>query len=629
MSQADPLTLNIEGVSQLVGSKMNKVSASTTQEGADGDKIDELTLKLDDEELMRLSREWETAYMGYESTQKTKGERNKTYYMGRQKDGTPTDVKDMPIAGNLIFEAEETFLPAALAKNPEPVVYADNSKEGNDLSGDVKTMLQYHADVLVLRRKLALMVRHWSIYHLSVLKHGWNAKLKDISTEVRDIRNFIFDPKATVDVYGDMEGYIGERITVPARKLATLFPKHQGYILIMVDGKMGTQVTYTEWWNDDYTFVTFKNKILDKAKNPFFSYEKPQQGVDEFGLPLPSKQPHNHFAQPKKPYTFLSVFSLGEQPHDITGLIEQNIPNQNLVTRRTLQIDRNLNKANNSIGLSAANFNQQTGKQAAAAMEAGDPVLIPSGGPVSEAIARFPAQAVPDAFFNDLRENKETLRSSFGTQGITSQQPSEDTTARGMILNQQFDNTRIGGGIGDALAQVADNVFNWWVQLYYVFYDEEHFAAIMGAAKATEYVTLSSQSFHTKLIISVAADSMKPHDEITEMNQAMNLWTAGAIDPQTLLTILNVPNPKETAGQAVLWKLDPMSYMKMNFPELSQEMQQLMMQQQQQDAQTAGMNAQAEAAGTAAGTPPEPMSAPPTTGSANANPSLSMVGLPK
>jgi hypothetical protein len=380
-----------------------------------------------------------------------------------------------------------------------------------------------------------------------------------------------------------------------------------------VNDKVGTRITATEWWNDDYCFTTFQEVVLDKHKNEFFNYEE--------GKP-------NHFAKPKKPYTFLSVFSLGEQPHDITGLIEQNIPNQNLVTRRTLQIDRNLNKANNSIGLSAANFNQQTGKQAAAAMEAGDPVLIPSGGPVSEAIARFPAQAVPDAFFNDLRENKEALRSSFGTQGITSQQPTEDTTARGMILNQQFDNTRIGGGIGDALAQVADNVFNWWVQLYYVFYDEEHYAAIMGAAKATEYVTLSNQSFHTKLIISVAADSMKPHDEITEMNQAMNLWTAGAIDPQTLLTILNVPNPKETAGQAVLWKIDPMSYMKLNFPELSQQMQQLMMQQSQQDAQTAGMNAQAEAAGTAAGTP-VPQESPPTTGSATANPSLQMVGLPK
>jgi len=37
--------------------------------------------------------------------------------------------------------------------------------------------------------------------------------------------------------------------------------------------------------------------------------------------------------------------------------------------------------------------------------------------------------------------------------------------------------------IGDAIEQVADNTFNWLVQLYYVFYDEKHFAVIMGNAK--------------------------------------------------------------------------------------------------------------------------------------------------
>lgn len=657
MSQPDPLTLNVQGVEQLVSSKMNKVSSGATgiQEGQDGDQIDELTLKLDDEELLALANEWENAYKGYEAGQKAKGERNKTFYLGRQKDGTPTDVKDLPIAGNLIFEAEETFLPAALAKNPEPVVYADNSDAGNKLSSDVKTMLQYHADVLVLRRKLALMVRHWSIYHLSVIKHGWNNELKDITSEVRDIRNFIFDPKATVDVYGDMEGYIGERVTVSARKLCKLFPQHTGYITIMVDGKMGTNVTYTEWWNDDYSFVTFKNKVLEKNKNQYFAYSKPQQGVDQYGMPLPPTEPKNHFASPKKPYTFLSVFSLGEQPHDITGLIEQNIPNQNLVTRRTLQIDRNLNKSNNSIGLSAANFNQQTGKQAAAAMEAGDPVLIPSGGPVSEAIARFPAQAVPDSFFKDLESNKEALRSSFGTQGITSQQPTEDTTARGMILNQQFDNTRIGGGIGDALAQVADNIFNWWVQLYYVFYDEEHFAAVMGQMKATEYITLSNQSFGSaKLIISVAAGSMKSRDEISEINQAIEFFQMGAIGPKTLLTIADFPNVDESAADGVLWKIDPASYFKLNFPDEAAKLQQAQQEQMQQEQAAQQMQMQQQGAqaeqqlqqkGAAANQQlqqKEQLHAQKLThaeqafaqkqnqlGGAKANPSLKMVGLPK
>ncbi|MXD72918.1 hypothetical protein FQ022_26055, partial [Escherichia coli] len=66
-------------------------------------------------------------YAGYEAKIKLRQEANKAYYLGRQKEGTPYALTDgLPISSNLLFEAEETFLPAALSKNPEPVVFADN-----------------------------------------------------------------------------------------------------------------------------------------------------------------------------------------------------------------------------------------------------------------------------------------------------------------------------------------------------------------------------------------------------------------------------------------------------------------------------------------------------------------------
>lgn len=649
----DPVSLNVKGVQDLVGSKLNKVNtgASGMKEG-EGEKEDEFTLKLSDEELILLARDWTAKYAGYEGKIKTRQGANKTYYLGKQKMGSSNDTEDIPISSNLLFEAEETFLPAALAKNPEPVVYTDNTEEGNKLATDVKTMLQYHADTLVLRRKLSLMVRHWSIYFIAIIKHGWDEELKDIKSEVRNPKNFIFDPEASVDAYGDMEGYIGERITVSAKKLIELFPKHSAYITIMVDGKLGTDCMYTEWWNDDYCFYTYKDKVLDKHKNPNFNYSKKEMQTDEYGLTQEVEvKGNNHFGKPKKPYTFLSVFSLGEQPHDITGLIEQNIPNQNRISRRTMQIDYNLSRANNSDVFSENNFNQQTAKQAAGALAKGNPVLIPAGGPIGEAIHRLEGQGVDAAFFNELETSKQDLRSIFGTEGISSQQPNEDTTARGMILNQQFDNTRIGGGIGDALEQVADNIFNYWVQLYYVFYDQEHYAAVMGQMKSVEYVTFSSQNLNRRLVISVAPDSMKSKDEISQMNQATELFQMGALDPKTLLTILNIPNPEEAAEMAVLWKIDPQTYMTLNFPEIAQQVaqvqqaqmaQQQQMQQQQADQQMQQQGAQAnQQLGQKEQAHQQKMShneqafqqkqalAPPNLGTEPANASLKNVKLPK
>ena len=60
---------------------------------------------------------------------------------------------------------------------------------------------------------------------------------------------------------------------------------------------------------------------------------------------------------------------------------------------------------------------------------------------------------------------------------------------------------------------------------------------------------------------------MKPKDEITEMNQAMDLWNAHALDPKTLFSILDFPDPNETAKQVTMWITNPQLYAQTYFPE--------------------------------------------------------------
>jgi len=586
---ADPVELNILGVQQLVGSKVNKTSdgAVGQNEGVMGETFDELALDLSDDELLHLAKKWTADYAGYEASLKKRQEANKTFYLGRQKEGSAYATTDgQPISSNLLFEAEETFLPAAMAKNPEPVVFSDNSQEGDKISSDIKTMLQYHADVLVLRRKVTLAVRHWSVYFLGIMKHGWDDKIQEITSEVRNPRNFILDRNGFVDEYADYEGYLGERITVTAQELVDLFPKHQSYITIMVDGKMGTSVTYTEWWTDEYCFYTFKDKVLDKNKNPHFNYAKKVK--NELTGEESEEPGRNHFGIPKKPYTFLSVFSFQEQPHDVTTLIEQNIPNQRRISRRTEQIDFNLSRQNNSTAFSEDNFTQEEAKQASTAMAKGHPILVPPGRSIDEAIKKIDMSPVAAGFFTALEQDKADLRSIFGTEGISSTPPVPNDLATTRVLNHQQDNSRIGGGIGDAVEQFVKNIFNWWTQLYYVYYDEPHYAAIMGQMKAVEYIQLKTQDINRRIVVSVSPDSMKKHDEVTEMNQAMQLFQAGAIDPKTLLTRVNFPDPQNTAEQSVLWMLDKQTYLQLNFPEIAQKImanQQAQMAQQQQLAQ--------------------------------------------
>lgn len=563
MPDVDAFQLNIDGVQDLVKSPMNKTSVSTSEDV--GELTDILELSMSDDELLTLKEEWETKYSTYYPKIKSRQENNKQYYKGTQRQGQGKNV----VSSNLIFEAEETFIPQALSKNPEPVVWSDNTIEGKDESNQVKTMLQYHADTLCLRKKLGVMVRHWSIYFLGVVKHGWDEKTNDIKTEIRKPQNFILDPNGYIDEFGDFVGdFLGEKCTVTAKKLIEMYPKHKALITLKSDGKLGTPVTYIEWWTNDYCFSTFGTVVLDKHKNEYFNYETIEKGEDEYGAQTETATPgKNHFGIPKMPYTFLSVFSLQEQPHDITNLIEQNIPNQDDINDQDTQVSRNLRAGNNSIAVSGISFDKETARQAAKALEDGDPVLVPDG-QVQQAIQRFPASPLPSGLLQSLQMKKDSLRSIFGTQGLSSQAPEgQEQTARGMILNQSHDSTRIGGGIGDSLEQVADNIFNWWLQLYYVFYDEPHYAAIVGQGKAVEYIQLVRSNMNRNFVVSVAPGSMKPKDEVNEMNMAIDLWNKKALDPITLYQRLDFADPMETAKKVSLWTTNPQMYMMTYFPE--------------------------------------------------------------
>lgn len=542
----DPFKLNILGVQDLIETDTNKISSGFDQdEGVTSDFLDDLELDMSDEELLDLKRAYENKSAPYIGKIEPRQKANKTYLFGTQNGSNKT------APSNLLFQSTATFVPQALAKNPEPVVWSDDTEEGKTASNDIKTMLQFHADILCMRKKLGVLVWHWSVYFIGCLKYGWNTETNDVSMEVRNPKKFKFDPDGYIDEYGDYHGeFLGDPVECTAQELIELFPKHKEYITTKVNLKLGTLVTRTEWWNNKYSFTTFEEKVLDKNKNPFFNYD------DKL----------NHFAIPKMPYTFLSVFSLQEQPHDFTNLIEQNISNQDSIITRDYQIEKNLAHGNNSIVVDDKYFTVETAHQAALALEAGDPIL---GNP--EGVKRIPANPLPQGILEAQENAKQTLLGVYGTQGLTAEPGNKDTTARGMILNQSFDSTRIGGGVGDALEQVADNAFNWLVQLYSVFYDEKHYAAIMGSGRAVQYVGLLMSDQNRHFVVSVSPNSMKPKDELSQQNLAMERWKGGAIDPIGLMKEINSPDPMEDAKRLVIWTSNPQLYLQQYFPETIQQ----------------------------------------------------------
>lgn len=566
MNPLDSQYLNVAGPGQLINSTLNKVESTDVPliEGASDDTLDELELDMSDEDLLLLKNQWETDNKTYNENIKVRQDRNKTYYLGRQSAalGSVSVVPD-----NLLFEAIETYIPAALSQNPDPVVYSDNTDEGIELSREVKVMLQYLADKLVLRQKLKRVVKHGQIFFIGAVHHFWNAKKNNIDMRVVFPQELFFDKDGTIDETGDYEGkFLGERCTKTASEVIEMFPKKKAYISMMVAEKLGTSITYTKWSTPLYCFYTFKDEVLGKYRNPDWNYDHkvPTGEFDDEENEIQEIVPgRNHLEYPKIPYTFFSCFNLGEHPHDDTTLIEQNIPNQDVIVDRNTQITYNLQNANNGLVFSGDYFNKEDAKEGNGAVRRGVGIFQPTGD-VRSGVARLPAPSLPDGLFDEVERRETVLRSIFGTQGISAQGQSGEDTVRGKILNQQYDTSRIGGGIGDIIAQVADNIFNFQVQMMYVYYDEKKIASILGASTAVEYVELQRSDLmageeHRKLIVSCSPDSMKPKDELTQMNLATDMWANGSLDPLSYYEMLNLPDPEKLLQRLILWKTNPMA----------------------------------------------------------------------
>jgi len=563
----DPLLAGYLSLSQDVN-KANENYKDEHQEGVISELTEELKLDMEDEELILLKKDWETAWAPYQKALAVSQNDNETYWLGQQYEGSGK-TEGHPLVDNQIFGSLETFLPIATRPTADPIVSGDNTQTGEDLATKVRKMLQFWSKDQSYNLKLKQVARYWALYKLGVMKVGWSNQENDITVVAIRPQKLILDPDSTIDSAEYTGEYIGEYRKESARNLIKRFPKAAEYIKDKCNKKLGTKMQYIEWWTDDYVFWTMDDEVLAKAKNPHWNYNKTTNVTDEMG----EQKPHevdgkNHFSYPKKPYAMLSIFSLGLRPYDDTNLIQQVLPLQDLINKRLRQIDKNADKTNGGLAVSGDSFTKEQASGVGKATERGGTIFVPNG-KVGDAVARLSAPPLPSFVYESLIDYRNELQNIFGTRGSTPQGTQSERTVRGKMIIQGQDGSRIGGGISTYLEQFSDYVYNYVVQMMYVYYDQNHIATVIGNDRATEFVQLKSSDLVSKLSVSVKDGSMIPKDPVTEREEVMNLWNMQAIDPITFFEKLDFPDPKQSAEQLFMWKADP----GLLFPDVAQQMQ--------------------------------------------------------
>ena len=556
-----------------LGSKINKAfnkdTELETEQGVVSEKFPELAVKLTNEDISKLTQEWLRKWKESEvfTEWDKKGDENENYWKGKQYVNERIGHKgDRGLIDNVIFESLETYLPQVTRRNPDPMVVLART-EGQDpenlqYAQDLQKELGEIAEELVLRLKLKKVARHWAIYLLGVGKVGWDLD-KDIpAIQIVRPKKIILDPTATIDEDGYTGAYVGEHRSLSAATIIAILRKIGGekgaenIIMDLAKDKSGnealaTKIGFIEWWTDEFMTWTIGKEVLLKKKNPHWNYttqeEAPfndagEQEKDEEGNPLTTEVTgSNHFTSPKKPYIFLSVFNLGKQPVDETSLIGQNLSSQDLVNKRLRQIDKNADSMNGGMVVSGerSGLRKDQARKVTEALRAGGTVWIPTGAP-SEAVQRMTASSLPADIFGQLVDTRNRIRDIFGTRGSNAAGLNSEKTVRGKLQNRSLDTDRIGGGFSEYLEQFADDTYNWFTQLLYVY--DERYSTAEGKAKVK---------------IDVKEGSLLPKDTLTLANQAIDLASQNKMSLVDLYKALDYPDPEKMASNVWLQENAP------------------------------------------------------------------------
>lgn len=559
-SQSNAVYSAIKGAMNMF-SGLNKTRG--VSEDPQPELFDEYESTLSESEIIELKSHWQKTYDKYYEDVEPSQKLAFQYWIGKQRTDDEVLVgNNKPLVDNLIFSAVETFLPIATRANPDPLVQSDPTPLAQQAAEDIKSALIFEADRQKLRKKLKALLRNWMIYRIGIVKLVWNAELQQIETCIINPKMMIFDKDGHWDEAGHFTGdYIGEKKSMAAEDLIDLFPKKADIIKAKAQGKLATKLQYIEWWycNTD-VFFTMGDTVLGKYKNPHWNYDGKTTVTEETGADVETEvKGKNHFDEMWAPYLGLSIFSTGLQPHDETGLILQNIPIQDMVNRRWNQIDRNVKSMNEGIIVNGAAFTEEQAAQAATAKRRGMAIRVPVplGTDIRTTIDNLSPEAIPDQVFEMMKDGRSELKDIFGVSGSTAQGVASQDTVRGKILVNQMDSSRIGGGITEYLEQVADTIYNYWVQMMFVHWTDEHYINAIGTTGGAELVTIKNTLFASlnTLNITVKEGSLIPKDPLTQRNEAMDLWSAEAIDPRTLYSKLGWGDPNEAATQLILWQM--------------------------------------------------------------------------
>lgn len=386
----------------------------------------------------------------------------------------------------------------------------------------------------------------------------------DVVTEVCNPEDIIIDRFAG---FMSNPNIIYHRIRCTVDELIAKFPKKANDIRIAYSIKQGRfsqmsrYITYFEAWftymdqkniprEGVCWFVPEHNLILDKMPNPNWIYT----GNDE------KDKQTNVLTHAPKPFIWFNYLNMGHSFIDETCLFEQARPQQELLNERLKQFNKNVDFMNGRWIYSKKALGDE---DAARFVNKGSRTLLGvNAEDVRTAVNVMTPEAMPAQVYESIQDARNEIDGLMGTPSVFkgAQPASQDTLGRDLMVKQQ------AGMLQDDLVRAVnigmESYYQIKLQMMRVYYTEDYWFQVKGGDGKFDFVMLNGDQIDSNVKIGVQVDSTLPLDKASIRATSMELWQSGeAIDYETFMRDLGLPDPEIRAERYLRSKIDPIGYL--------------------------------------------------------------------
>lgn len=498
---------------------------------------------------------------------------NIAYILGDQIDEKYLLPHQTRYVDNRLFASLRAILAYATGQTAKPSCSPSKTDEkAKHIAKDMEAFLYQHAQDHKVNDKMRLATKNLIVRKRGCIKLYFDKNYGpygDVCTDNIDVADVVIDKYAK---YGCDPDTVYFKQSCSIQELISKFPDKEKEILnfySIVRGtysQMSRYVTYWECWFTYYDeekkkrqglcwFIPESTVVLGKMRNPNWIYT----GSDKKDRII------NFTSEPIKPFSWLNYWNTGRSFIDETCLIDQAVPQQDILNKRGRQIVENADYANGRTLVDKRVMEESDAKKFVnkSPKTIGLVDTTSSGNDINKAVLQLPATQLPSYVLEDKYDARNEIDTIMGTpQQFRGEQPASKSPTLGQDLLVRNQAAALQDDIVGAINRAWEDYYTKLLQMLRVYSSDEYWIMAKGTDGQYVQVTLTDDNIDTNVRLSVQVDSTLPIDKASQRQMAIQLaQLPGRIDDLSLFEMMGLPEPDKLAERVSKYNVDRMAYM--------------------------------------------------------------------